>query len=397
MYDEFFSKAHELKSQGIPFATAMVIHADKPTSAKTGDKAIITADGTLYGWIGGSCAQPTVIKEAAKALSEGKSRYIRLSPDPSARPPHEDWIELPMTCFSGGTLEIYIEPQHAQPRLLIMGSTAIAQSLAHLGKVMNYEVIAFDPDGGEVEHADRTLADLDEAAELIRTETFVVIATHGNFDEPAIEAVARSNPLYIGLVASRKRHEAVVDYLRRQGLTDDDLAVLKAPAGLDIQARGGNEIALSIMAEIVQRRRNRQQAFDLSAMQPDQADTDPHEHGHEHKHGHAHQAEPEIAIDPICGMEVEIATAQFTHEYEGQMYYFCCAGCETTFAANPEEYVTAAPPAGQAIDPICHMTVDIATAKFMSEYEGQFFYFCSAGCKTTFDEQPELYAAAVKT
>ena len=392
MSEDFFSKAHELKTNGIPFATATVIRVEKPTSGKTGDKAIITADGTLYGWIGGSCAQPTVIKEALKSLSTGESRFIRLSPDPTSLVPREGLIDLPMMCFSGGTLEIYIEPQYALPRLLIMGSTPIARYLAHLGKVMNYEVIAIDPDGGELAHADRNLVDLDTAAEYIRAETFVVIATHGNYDEPAVEAVAKARPEYIGIVASQKRFKAILAYLHDQGLTDDDLAVLKAPAGLDIQARTGDEISLSIMAEIVQRRRNRTEAFDIEALQP--------VHARNQVEGHPEEtdekADRAVAIDPICGMEVEIATAKFTHDYEGQTYYFCCAGCKTTFAANPTEYVEIEPPVGQVIDPICHMTVDIATAKFMSEYMGQFYYFCCESCKMTFEESPEKYAVPVE-
>lgn len=392
MSEDFFSKANELKTNGVPFATATVIRVEKPTSGKTGDKAIITADGTLYGWIGGSCAQPTVIKEALRALSTGESRFIRLSPDPSSLVPREGLIDLPMMCFSGGTLEIYIEPQHALPRLLIMGSTPIARYLAHLGKVMNYEVIAVDPDGGELAHADRSIADLDTAAEYIRPETFVVIATHGHYDEPAVEAVAKAKPAYIGVVASQKRFKAILEYLHGQGLTDDELIVLKAPAGLDIQARTGDEIALSIMAEIVQRRRNRTEAFDIEALQPDDAQS----HAEHHPGETPNKVSPAIAIDLICGMEVEIATAKFTHVYEGQTYYFCSAGCKTTFASNPTEYVESEPPAGQAVDPICHMIVDIATARFMSEYMGQFYYFCGEGCKTTFEENPEKYAVPVE-
>ncbi|MBI1880561.1 MAG: XdhC family protein, partial [Chloroflexi bacterium] len=110
MDNEFFSKAHELLGDGKPFATAIVVRAEKPTSAKPGDKAIVTPDGVMHGWIGGSCAQPTVIQEAMKALADGEPRLIRLSTDPQ-RDTRAGLIDLPMTCFSGGTLEIYIEPQ----------------------------------------------------------------------------------------------------------------------------------------------------------------------------------------------------------------------------------------------------------------------------------------------
>jgi xanthine dehydrogenase accessory factor len=136
MFDDFFVTAHALTERGQAFATATVVRAEKPTSGKPGDKAIITADGSLIGWIGGSCAQPTVIKEALKALREDESRLIRLSPDPAAQTPRPGLLDVPMTCYSGGTLEIYIEPHHPRPRLLIVGNLPVAQSLLHLGKAL---------------------------------------------------------------------------------------------------------------------------------------------------------------------------------------------------------------------------------------------------------------------
>src|SRR5262249_43371171 len=122
MAHAYYSKAQEFLDQNIPFATAVVVPAEKPTSGKPRDKALISADGTLYGWIGGSCSQPTVIREAQQALTDGKSRFIRLSPDPQKLVPREGLIDFPITCFSGGTLEIYIEPQYPQPRLMVVGS-----------------------------------------------------------------------------------------------------------------------------------------------------------------------------------------------------------------------------------------------------------------------------------
>src|SRR5262245_60179259 len=133
MYNEFFSKAHELLAEGKPFATAVVVRAEKPTSAKPGDKAIVTLEGVMHGWIGGSCAQPTVIQEAMKALADGEPRLIRLSTAPQGES-RTGLIDLPMTCFSGGTLEIYIEPQLPPTRLIIVGSLPVAQALARLGR-----------------------------------------------------------------------------------------------------------------------------------------------------------------------------------------------------------------------------------------------------------------------
>lgn len=375
MHDEFFSKAHEFLAAGQPFATAIVVRAERPTSAKPGDKAIVTPTGLMHGWIGGSCAQPTVIREALAALTDGEPRLIRLSPEPEGKS-RAGLIDLPMVCFSGGTLEIYIEPHLPLPRLMVIGALPIARALMQLGQAMNYHVIAVDPDfaGVDLPHANEIITDLAQLAGKINSLTYVVVASHGQFDEAALEHALRANAAYVALVASKSRAAQVLDYLRAQGLTGEALSRLKAPAGLDIQARRGDEIALSIMAEIVQRRRNAEpleldkllEGIDLSAG-------------------------PVEAIDPVCGMAVQIEGAEHTAVVDGQTYYFCCDGCKTTFEQNPARYLAASAPTGQAVDPVCGMTVDIASARYMSEFEGQFYYFCCAGCKTTFDKTPQNY------
>jgi xanthine dehydrogenase accessory factor len=360
MYDEFFSKAWELLSEGRPFATAVVVRAEKPTSARPGDKAIVTPDGVMHGWIGGSCAQPSVIEQARQAMADGQPRLIRLSPDPNKQHPREGLMDLPMTCFSGGTLELYIEPQLPQPRLLLVGSLPVAQSLARLAHVMNYYVIVVDPDteGASIPEADET------------------VASHGHYDEIGLEHALQSQAAYVALVASKNRSVSVLEYLSAQGLSKSALARLKYPAGLDIQAMRGDEIALSIMAEIVQIRRNAG-PIDVELLAEElQATT--------------HTEEP-VAIDPVCGMSVKVADAHYKYEYDGQTYYFCAASCRQSFAENPERYLDHPVPAGEAIDPVCGMTVEIASAQFMSEYEGELYYFCAAGCKTSFDENPLAY------
>jgi xanthine dehydrogenase accessory factor len=337
MYDEFFAKAHELVQRGEPFVTAIVVRSEKPTSGKPGDKAIITADGVMHGWIGGSCAQPTVIKEALKVLTTDEARLVRLSPDPQAQTPREGLADLPMTCYSGGTMEIYIEPQQPRPRLLIVGDLPVAQALAHLGAAMNYHVVAVavDGDGMGMSHADEVLTALDEIAAQIRPFTFVVVATHGNYDELALEKILTANPSYVGLVASPTRARAVRDYLVGQGLSENDLLPLKAPAGLDIQARRGDEIALSIMAEIVQSRRNAEMLnLELFQKRADSRSISLEMVGHQALAGQ----QAETAIDPICLMTVDIATAKYISEFEGDFYYFCCPGCKTKFEENPSAY-----------------------------------------------------------
>lgn len=372
---EFYARAQELMSQGQPFVTALVVRAEKPTSAKPGDKAIILSDGTLYGWIGGSCAQPTVIRESLKALGEGEPRLMRLSANPDAQTPRENLLDLPMTCFSGGTLEIYIEPQLPAPRLLVIGSLPIAQALVRLGKAMNYRVIAVDPDtgGASLPGADEVVTDLRQLKSRINPLTYVVVASHGNYDEVALEQVLRSKAAYVALVSSKTRAAAVLEYLQAQGLSAEELSSLKYPAGLDIRATQGDEIALSILAEIVQVRHTAR-PFDVAALLI---------------------PEPVEAIDPVCGMTVPIEGAKYFYEHEGQTYYFCCPACKKLFAQNTAKYLTQPAPQGEAIDPVCGMSVEIATAKYMSEYEGQLYYFCAAGCKLAFDKAPAGFIQVV--
>lgn len=327
MYDNFFTKATEFLAEGIPFALAVVVRAEKPTSAKPGDKALIAPTGVMHGWIGGSCAQPTVIKQAMEALADGEPRLIRLSTQSASTAERDGLLELPMTCFSGGTLEIYIEPQFPPPRLMVIGNLPVAQALIQLGKAMNYQVLAVDPDneGAGMSQADQILTHFDDIVAKITPLTYVVVASHGQYDEIALEHALRSNATYVALVASKRRAASVIGYLKEQGLSENELGKLKYPAGLDIQARRGDEIALSIMAEIVQKRRNAE-LLDIEALFNDAIEP------------------PAEAIDPICGMSVQIKNAHHYSDYDGQRFYFCCPGCKSTFERNPQATLHPTPP-----------------------------------------------------
>lgn len=381
MTDSYFNKAGELLKSETPFATAIVVRAEKPTSSKPGDKAIITKDGGFFGWIGGSCAQPLVVEQAVKALSEGKARFIRLSKNPEKNIPREGLIDLPLTCFSGGTLEIYIEPQLPVPRLLIVGNLPVAHALAQLGKVMDYHIIMVDPDANEITTtlADELVTDISGIQSKITPLTYVVVASHGNYDELALDQALPSSAAYISLVASSTRAAAVIEYLKAAGHSDEEIARLKYPAGLDIQALQGKEIAVSIMAEIVQVRRNITE-IDIDILSEIQAA----------------QENIGFSIDPICGMTVAIHGAEHVLDHEGTSYYFCCVNCKTMFSEIPEKYLEQPLPQGDAIDPVCGMTVAISSAKYMSEHDGDLHYFCAAGCKMEFDNQPSKYLEAAK-
>ena len=296
---------------------------------------------------GGELSQPTVIREALKTLKDGKSRFVRLSPNPEDLVPREGLIDLPMTCFSGGTLEIFIEPQYPQPRLLVIGALPVARALVSLGKVMNYEVVAVDPDGNghALTEAHHILSKLTDIADSVHPETYAVVATHGSADEATLEHLLRAKPRYLGLVASRKRFQSVLEYLKLQGFADADLQRIKAPAGLDIQAQQGDEIALSILAEIIQYRRNAQQAAGSVSGAPGGSPRRSVLERSACRGSSRGSIVPEPAsgnaIDLVCHMEVEIATAKYTFDHEGKTYYFCAPGCKTAFRKNPHKYLQA--------------------------------------------------------
>jgi xanthine dehydrogenase accessory factor len=311
---DWLAEAQELAQAGQPFAMATVVRRVAPASAQPGAKALILPDGSMRGWVGGSCAQPVVTSEARQALRDGTPRLLRLGQMPGAR--HEgkshdgeDIVEYPMTCHSGGALEILIEPVLPAPRLFIVGETPIVETLADLARVIGYRVNLFE-----------RAVDLALGLGASETPVFVVVASMGVDDEEALAAALRAGTAYVALVASPKRAAVVRETLAKMGVSPHDLVRLKAPAGLDIGARTQEEIALSIMAEITQVRSAMTRGITEGASAPD---PDP-------------VAARELeAIDPVCGMTVNIAGARHQTDFAGRIWYFCCGACKARFEADP--------------------------------------------------------------
>ena len=329
MWDQFLSKTSEMLAQGESFAVATVVRCLPPTSGKPGDKAIITADGKLWGWIGGGCAQPVVAKEALKALVEERPRLVRISPRPDA--PEEGIVDYTMTCHSGGALDIYIEPVLPKPHLLVLGRSPVAQTLARLGMTIGYAVSMIVGEEAPIHpHAAlsaETVPDIkvvqarDYSMERVKvtSKTFLVVATQGEGDEEALEQALKTEAGYVAFVASRTKAEKVFDYLQTRGVGAERIQRVKAPAGLDIGARSPEEIAVSVLAEIIQVRANvgKETAKASPALTVIQSG----------------------AKDPICGMNVSIANARYKAEFEGKTFYFCCASCKQTFEREPTRYL----------------------------------------------------------
>ena len=316
MFDRFLEKASELRAAGQSFVVAMVVRYQAPISGKPGDKAIITADGKMWGWIGGGCAQPVVVREALQALADGKPRLLRISPSSS---PENGIVNYDMTCHSGGTVDIFIEPVLPKPHLVILGRSPIAQTLAKLGKVMNYEVAvaATDAQHEAFPDADMLRADLDLSQIKITPQTFLVVSTQGEDDEEALVKAVTAGAQYTAFVASKVKAQKIFDYLRQRGIAADKLSKVRIPAGLDIHAASPEEIAVSILAEIIQVKGTRASKSTAEVKLPVLT--------HEEK-------------DPICGMMVGIDGPKYKSDFGGRSYYFCCARCKQTFDQQPEKY-----------------------------------------------------------
>jgi xanthine dehydrogenase accessory factor len=335
---DLFARAAELAAAGQSFAFATVVAVARPTSARPGAHGIVHPDGTIEGWVGGSCAQPVVVREALHALADGQPRLLRLSKDAPAEGRRGDGIiELVMTCHSGGTLEIYVEPNLPAPLLWVAGTTPIASALVELGSAAGFLVTLFDPisDAGAFPSAAAVRTDTNLVAVDPESSPYVVVATQGQWDEEALAGALRRDARYVGLVASPTRAAAVRSWLREEtGLAEERLAALRAPAGLDLGAETPEEVALSILAELVKVRRGRAE-FVASPGPATVA-------------GAAAGAAPMTAapddivvLDPVCSMTVDRDHARHLAEHDGIVYAFCSLGCRTRFVKDPASFLQA--------------------------------------------------------
>jgi len=334
-----FARAAELEAAGRPFAVATVVAVRRPTSARPGASGIIHPDGAIEGWVGGSCAQPVVVREALHALADGQPRLLRLSKDAPAEGRRGDGIvELVMTCHSGGTLEIYVEPHLPAPVLWIAGTTPIAGALATLGAAAGWRVSVFDPVAASEDYPTAERVSQETALGRVDPEAspYLVVATQGVWDEEALAAGLRRNAAYVGLVASPTRANVVRQWLRDEtGLADERLAALRAPAGMDLGAETAEEIALSILAELVQVRRGR--APFVAAPGPATLAGQ----GRLPVVPLQTLVDDIVLLDPVCGMTVDRASARHLAEHDGTVYAFCSIGCRTRFIKDPARFLAA--------------------------------------------------------
>ena len=302
-------QATELARRGEPFALATVVWRQGPSSSQQGAKALITADGEIEGWIGGACAEPTVIREAREVIRTGTARLLLLGdPEQFGYPAHgtgerdvlpNGMTFVPIACQSEGALEVYIEPVLPVPHLVVVGGSPMAGTLADLGRALGWQVdLIAGPDFTAADATERSL---------------VVVATQGHDDESVLERAVAARPAYLGLVGSHKRGDAVLGYLADRGADTEMLARVRVPAGLDLGPTGHREIAVAILAELVQLRA----AGKLPAQEPG-------------RNGGGAQPAAQ-ATDPVCGMTVDVGAATRATRLGGQTYYFCSPGCQEAF------------------------------------------------------------------
>lgn len=289
-------RAAELEESGRPFVLATVVWRRGPSSGKPGARAIIHPDGTSEGWLGGACAHPTVVRAALSSLETGRPALLVLG-EPDDRP---GVTTVAMACTSEGAMEVHVEPILPKPELWVVGDSPAAMTLVALAGVLGWRARTADE------------SDLGGAGE----RSFIVVATQGHNDETALERALSTPAAYIGLVASEKRASSVVAWLRERGIEEEAIVRVRAPAGLDLGSTDHQEIAVAILAELV--------AYKATGAGAQVTEV----------------ISLETAIDPVCGMQVDVASANWVSNHDGIDYYFCAPGCMKAFDADPASFLT---------------------------------------------------------
>ena len=322
----------ELTARREPFVTATVVRVQRPTSVNPGAVALVHADGMLDGFIGGVCAQHSVRLYSLKAIESGEPILLRILPDPEQDDPdaapidagqeiasEDGSVTVRNPCLSGGAVEVFLEPALPAPRLLVVGDSPIVAAITKLGSELGLDVV---PAAGRRDPLAPAPGDL-----------AMIVAAPGRDELESLRVGLEAGLPYVGLVASTKRGRAMLAELRDGGVPQELLDRVDTPAGIDIGAQTPGEIALSILARVVEARRA------------------PRHAGHAHAPaapsplqviapGGAEAALPpatssvKSAVDPICGMEIVVLSDTPSAERDGETHYFCCDGCQRAFVAQ---------------------------------------------------------------
>lgn len=298
-------RALELSRAGEPFALATVVWRQAPSSGQRGSRAIVTATGEVFGWVGGACAEPVLIRESLAVIESGEPKLIWLGRPADLEQMHvpNGVIAVPISCQSDGALQLYIEPAQSMPHLVIVGRSPMAVTLAEMARLLDWRVDAVD--GPDFSVASAT------------AQSVVVVATQGHGDEDVLQTALAIGPAYLGVVGSAARGAALRSFLADQGATTEQLERIRVPIGLDLGHTTHREVAVAVLAEVVQLR--------AAGALPS---------------GGAAVRRQVLVVDPVCGMTVDAGTSSHRYEFQGTTYHFCCPGCRTAFQQDPAEFVT---------------------------------------------------------
>jgi xanthine dehydrogenase accessory factor len=302
--DEILDMARGLNSRGDAYALVTVVRAIAPTSAYLGAQAIVLADGTLHGWIGGGCAKSVVVSAAQSAIRNEEPKLVRISNDEVY--PEDDVEHYALSCASNGSIELFIQPYSARSALCVLGSTPAAGEARFLAERLRIR-----------------LTDTPDEAPV------VLVATQGQGDEDALEAALRSHAKHVLMIASRRKTENLRAAMRLRGIGEAQLARVQAPAGPDAGAKTPGEIALVAIVGVLAILRGRGERTENVREDA----SNPNSRG---SRG-ASTAEGKF-INPVCGMAVSTINPLHIEVYENVSYYFCCEGCRTTFLKEPAKY-----------------------------------------------------------
>ncbi|MGH8866621.1 MAG: XdhC family protein [Actinomycetes bacterium] len=307
-----------LRDAGRPYASAVVTRVRAPTSCRPGDRALVTDDGHLVGWVGGSCTEPVVVREALTALDDGRPRLLRLGPpdrlaaDGFGDAAADEVVRVPLSCASEGEVEVLVEPHLPAPHVVVVGSAPVLDAFVDMARRVGYAAARVD-----------TVDALADAG--IGPGSHVVVATFGRYDEDAVAAALTADVQHVALVASAKRAATVLGTLRASGVDEAALGRVHAPAGLDLGSLRHLELAVALLGGVVA-----QEVAHRGRRIPEPRDR-------------AATTSGELS-DPVCGMTVRPEDAVAVLSHDGVSYGFCSAGCRTRFTADPAAFTGAATP-----------------------------------------------------
>lgn len=333
MFNEIALKIEEHLAKGSNFAIAQVIDRIAPSSGKVGDKALILDNGELIGWIGGGCVRGIVIKEALDVIKSKRYRRVRISPEGGTRET-ATYKEYVMSCQSKGTLEVMIEPVIPQPELIIVGKSNIARKLSLLAAAADFKVsvMASDADVQMFPTAYEVKDVVDFRSFKSVANTYIIVTTQGEDDQLSVRKALQTAVRYVGFVASTKKAEDIRGYLADQGISAKRVAQLRSPVGLDINAKLASEVAISILAEVIDHFRNGNAADNMPNHAKDTAIENV-----------STPAEDKFAedyyINPVCNVPVSKKNPKHIVEFQGENVYFCCDGCKLSFEKEPSSYI----------------------------------------------------------